>query len=89
MDEFVNGSQLVYYTDTRTVCAYLCVCPMRSREQNVISPRFFHQRKELLLVSGTNCLMSSLLERKVVNVPFAFLCVSTIDARNHAHHVAP
>ena len=32
----------------------------------------FHQRKELSLVSCTNCLMSSLLKSKIVNAPFAF-----------------
>ena len=38
-----------------------------------VSPCTFHQCKELLLASCTNCLTSSLLERKVVNTPFAFL----------------
>ena len=60
------------------------VSHLRSRERDVVSPRFFHQRKELLLASCTNCLTSSLLECKVVNAPFAFAPVYTCDVRNNA-----
>ena len=55
-------------------CVSVCLCPARCRERNVVSPRTFRQSKGLLLASCTNCLMSLLLERKVVNAPFAFLC---------------
>ena len=63
----------MYYINTRTVCVSVCVYPVKSCEWNVVSPHTFCQRKELLLPICTNCLMSSLLERKVVNTPFSFI----------------
>ena len=58
---------------------FICLSPLRSQEQNITLPHFFHQRKELCLVKCTNWLMSSLLECKVVNTLFAFL--SSLDAQ--------
>ena len=49
-----------------------CMCSARSRERNVVSPATFCPSKELLLASCTNRLTIPLLERKVVNAPFAF-----------------
>ena len=42
----------------------MCLSPARSQERNILS-RFFHQRKELFLVSCTNCLQSKMVSRKV------------------------
>ena len=36
----------------------VCLSPVRSRERNVVLPRFFHRRKEILLASYTNCFSS-------------------------------
>ena len=57
-----------------SVCAWVCVTPTRSHKLNVISPRSFHQHKEILAASYTICMMSSLVKRKVMNAPFAFHC---------------
>ena len=59
----------ISYINAHTVCVCVCVClsPMRSWERNVILPCFFRQRKEILLVSCTNCFASlydAWLERK-------------------------
>ena len=85
MDPFVNGSQLDYYINT---CA-VCVSPVRSWECNVALPHFFHEHKELhvCLVSCTKYLTSSLLECKVANALYAFLC--SLSVRNNTHCVAP
>ena len=49
------------------VCVSVCVSHLRSREQDVIAPRFLHRREELCLASCTNCFSSRYnapLERK-------------------------
>ena len=61
------------------LCVYVSVSLVRSWEQNIILTRFFHQYKELCLASCTDCLTSSLLELKVVNIPFAFLIGFTMQ----------
>ena len=74
MDPLVNGSQLVYYM--LTMCVYVCVpgCPTWDLENKT---SYYHASfasiKSFCPASCRNCLMSSLLERKV-NAPFAFLC---------------
>ena len=60
--------------------------PPRSRERSVASPRFFYQHKELCLATCTNCLTSSLLERQVVNAPFAFRSGLNVRRTNHARY---
>ena len=37
---------------------HLFLSPARSRERNVISPRFFRQRKEIILAICKNCFSS-------------------------------
>ena len=65
---------IIYNINTLTpcVCLFGCLSPLRSRERNIALPRFLYQCKELCLMTCTNCLMSSLLECKVVNAPFVF-----------------
>ena len=42
-----------------SVCLSVCLSVhARSRERNIVSPRFFRWRKEILLESCTNCLLS-------------------------------
>ena len=80
LDDFLTWTQsgecaicLSSWFDINTLAVRVCVCvsPVRSWEQNIVLPHFFHQRKELCLVSSTNYLMSSLLQHTVANVPFA------------------
>ena len=43
------------------LCVCVCVCvpvPHEISRWNVVSPRFFHQHEEILLVSCTNCISS-------------------------------
>ena len=40
------------------MCVSVCLSPTRSREWNVVSPRFFRQCKEILLASCTLCFSS-------------------------------
>ena len=68
--------KLISYINTGTVCACVPVSlsPARSRERNAISPRFFRRRKEILLVSCTNCFSSlydAWFERKSVSTGYA------------------
>ena len=37
------------------LCVHVCLFPARSREWNVVSPRFFRRHKEILLASCTKC----------------------------------
>ena len=58
---------------------FVCVCVClsvhaRCWEWNVVSPRFFRQRKEILLASCTNCFSSlydAWFERKSVSTGYA------------------
>ena len=53
----------------------VCVSvPCKILEMKCGITTFFHQHKGLCLASGTNSLINSLLEHKVVNTPFNFLC---------------
>ena len=67
---------------------------MLTWKKNVIPPYFLCQNKQFSLYSCANCLKSSSLEHKVVNVPFAFLCSFNIRNRtlmlshiSHTHHL--
>ena len=72
----VPASLCNYYAYSMCVCLCLPVClsPMRFWEWKVIWPHFFYQHKGLYLVSCTNYLTNSLIQFKVVNAPFTFLC---------------
>ena len=76
-----------------SVCVSLClsVCLSVSREiswmEHCITVHLLPAQRASP-VEFTNRLTTSLLKRKVVNAPFAFLCISTCCIRNHAHHIA-